>query len=99
MPVVPVPVIARIFVPAPRGVLSASETTARAQALMSDLQERGSTSPLKGSDLEAALRLLTVRRLLNADRDLYRVAPGSQKILRYYANAISHLFEPAQKTF
>jgi hypothetical protein len=36
---------------------------------------------------------------LNVDRDLYRVAPGSQKIVRYYANAISHLFEPAQKTF
>jgi glycerol-3-phosphate O-acyltransferase len=99
MPVVPLPVIARIFVRDPRGVLSASETTARAQALMSDLQERGSTSPLKGSDLEAALRLLTVRRLLNVDRDLFRVAPGSQKLLRYYANAISHLFEPEQKTF
>jgi glycerol-3-phosphate O-acyltransferase len=87
MPVVPVPVIARIFVGDPGGVLSASETTGRAQALMSDLRRRGSTTPLKGSDLEAALRLLTVRRLLIVDRDLYRVAPGSEKILGYYANA------------
>ena len=99
MPVVPVPVIARIFVRDPRGVLSGSEIAARAQALMSDLQERGSSVPLKGSDLEAALRLLTVRRLLIVDCDLYRAAPGSEKILRYYANAISHLFEPEQRTF
>jgi glycerol-3-phosphate O-acyltransferase len=99
MPVVPVPMIAWIFVRDPRGVLSASEITARAQALMSDLQERGSAVPLKGSDLEAALRVLTLRRLLIVDGDLYRVAPGSEKILRYYANAISHLFKPGQGSF
>jgi glycerol-3-phosphate O-acyltransferase len=97
MPVVPVPVIARIFVRDPRGVLSASEITA--QALMSDLHEQGSPVPLKGSDLEAALRILTVRRLLVVEGDLHRAAPGSEKILSYYANAISHLFEPGQRSF
>jgi hypothetical protein len=30
---------------------------------------------------------------------VYGAAPGSEKILRYYANAISHLFEPGQRTF
>ena len=99
MPVVPVPVIAWIFVRDPRGVLSTSEITARARVLMSDLQERGSTAPLKGSDLEAALRLLTVRHALIADGDLYRAAPGSEKILCYYANAISHLIEVGQRSF
>ena len=99
MPVVPVPVIAWIFVRDPRGPLSASEITARARALMPDLKERGSTAPLKGSDLEAALRVLTLRRLLIVDGDLYRAAPGSEKILRYYANAISHLFKPGQGSF
>ena len=97
MPVVPVPVVARVFVRDPRGILSASEITARAQAMIPDLQERGSPVPLKGSDLEAALRILSVRRLLIVDGDLYRAAPGSEKILRYYANAISHLLE--QGTF
>ena len=99
MPVVPVPVIARIFVRDPRGVLSGSEITALAQALMSDLQERGSAAPPKGSDLEAALRLLTIRRLLIVDGDLYRAAPRTEKILRYYANAIAHLLELEQGTF
>jgi glycerol-3-phosphate O-acyltransferase len=95
MPVVPVPVIAQIFVRDPGEVLSGPEVTARVRVLASELQERG--SPVKGSDLEAALRLLTVRRLLVVDDGLYRAAPGSGKILRYYANAISHLFEPEGK--
>jgi glycerol-3-phosphate O-acyltransferase len=96
MPVVPVPVIAQIFVREPGEVLPGPEVAARVRVLASDLHERG--SPVKGSDLEAALRLLSVRRLLVVDDGLYRAAPGSEKILRYYANAISHLFEPEGKT-
>jgi glycerol-3-phosphate O-acyltransferase len=92
MPVVPVPAIAVVFVRDPGEVLSASQIAARVRML-----ERG--SPVKDSDLGAALGLLTVRRLLNVADDVYRAAPGSEKILRYYANAISHLFEPERGTF
>ena len=98
MPAVPVPAIARGFVRDPEEVLPGPEVGARVRALVSELEERGSGGPVKGSDLEAALRLLTVRRLLLTDNGLYRVAPGGEKLLRYYANAISHLFEPKQTT-
>ncbi len=36
--------------------------------------------------------------LLVVDDGLYRAMAGSEKLLRYYANAISHLFEPEQTT-
>ena len=94
MPVVPVPAIALIFARDPGEALSGSGVAARVRALASDLEERGCSVPFKDSDLEAALRILTVRRLLVVGDDLYRAAPGSERILRYYANAISHLFEP-----
>ena len=99
MPVVPVSAVARVFVRYSGKVLSEPGLMAWVRALVSDLQERGSPVPVKDSDLEAALRILAVRRLLFVDGDLYRAAPGSEKILRYYANAISHLFEPEQRTF
>ena len=99
MPVVPVPAVALVLGQAPGEVLSGSEVTTRLRDLVSGLQERGFAVPVEGSDVEAALRVLTVRHLLVVDDGLYRAVAGSEKILRYYANAISHLFEPEQTTF
>ena len=99
MPVVPVSAVARIFILEPGGAHSGSEVAARVRTLASDFQERASPVVFKDSDLEGALRILAVRRLLVVDDDMYRVAPGSEKVLRYYANAISHLVGPEQGTF
>jgi len=94
MPVVPVPATARVFVRHPKEVFSKQGVRARVRGLVSDLEGRGARVPGEQLDPETALRILTLRRLLAVDDGLYRAAPGSEKILRYYANSISHLFEP-----
>ena len=94
MPVVPVPATARVFVRDPKEVFSKHGVGARVRGLVSDLEERGARVPGEQLDPETALRILTLRRLLTVDDGLYHAAPGSEKILRYYANSISHIFEP-----
>jgi len=94
MPVVPVPATARVFVRHPKEVFSKQGVRARVRGLVSDLEGRGARVPGEQLDPETALRILTLRRLLAVDYGLYRAAPGSEKILRYYANSISHIFEP-----
>jgi glycerol-3-phosphate O-acyltransferase len=94
MPVVPVPATARVFVRDPEEAFSKQAVAARVRDLVSDLEERGARVSGEQLDPESALRILTLRRLLAVDDGLYHAAPGSEKILRYYANSISHLFEP-----
>jgi glycerol-3-phosphate O-acyltransferase len=94
MPVVPVPATARVFVQDPEEAFSKQVVAARVRDLVSDLEERGARVPGEQLDPETALRILSLRRLLVVDDGLYHTAPGGEKNLRYYANSISHLFEP-----
>jgi glycerol-3-phosphate O-acyltransferase len=94
VPAVPMPLIARVFVQIPEG-LSGPEIADRVRALASDLEERG----VYGSGLDhgavgEGLRTLALRRIILEENGSYRVAPGGEELLRYYANSISHLFEP-----
>ena len=40
--------------------------------------------------------MLTLRHLISEEDCLYKVVPGEEKIVRYYAHAISHLLEPLE---
>ncbi|HEX6710311.1 MAG TPA: 1-acyl-sn-glycerol-3-phosphate acyltransferase [Rubrobacter sp.] len=73
-----VPLLARVLLEAPEEAMPEEELILRAR----DLAD-GEEPP----DYEAALRTLIIRRLILAERGWYRSAPGSEKLLGYYANS------------
>ncbi len=79
MPDTAVPLVARVLAEAGERPVREEDLLSRARSLAR------SDEPL---DFEAALRMLVVRRLVRAERGGYRSAPGSEKILDYYASSI-----------
>jgi hypothetical protein len=73
-----VPLVARALVEAPERTLPEEELILRARNL-ADIEE--------SLDYEAALRTLVIRWLVLAERGWYLPAPGSEKLLVYYANS------------
>jgi len=94
IPVLPVSLIAYVFAENPKKALSDPELKARVQSLISELEERGAHVYIPRSDrdyaLTVGLRMLTLRHLVLEEGSRYRAAPGEDRILRYYADAISH---------
>lgn len=70
-----------------RALRDAHEESVSEESLISQARDLSvGSEPL---DFEAALRTLVLRRLVIVERDGYRVAPGSEEILTYYANSVS----------
>lgn len=97
IPVLPVSLAASVF-------LTDSEATWTRQALQDGYRDlvakidavSGSgksyvvrRNPVYG--VEMALRMLCVRQLVQEDGDGFRIAPGEQPVLAFYANGIDHL--------
>ncbi|HEV8043695.1 MAG TPA: hypothetical protein VGP38_00825, partial [Rubrobacter sp.] len=74
-----VPLVARVLAEAGERPTREEEILSRARSLARR------DDPL---DFEAALRTLVMRRLVRAERGGYRPAPGSEKILDYYASSV-----------
>jgi glycerol-3-phosphate O-acyltransferase len=93
LPIVPVPVVAHILVEAPDGLLPKLEIESQVQRLVSTLEERSARAciPPGHEGIEYGLRTLTLRRLALRKYESYRPALDGVKVLRYYANSISHL--------
>jgi glycerol-3-phosphate O-acyltransferase len=95
VPVVPVPLLATVFVRHGERALSALELKAEVERLVEALQARGAHVYVPRRDFDYALdvgmRMLRLRHLV-AERDgLYSAQPGELPLLRYYANSIAHL--------
>ncbi|MFL5382442.1 MAG: 1-acyl-sn-glycerol-3-phosphate acyltransferase [Longimicrobiaceae bacterium] len=101
IPVVPVPLVATVFVRDPEAALSELDLKARVHELIGELEAAGARVYIPRSDLDygitVGLRMLTLRHLVLERADgLYAAAPGERTVLRYYANSIAHLLpEPA----
>jgi glycerol-3-phosphate O-acyltransferase len=101
IPVVPVPLVATVFVRDPEAALSELDLKARVHELIGELEAAGARVYIPRSDLDygitVGLRMLTLRHLVRQSADgLYAAAPGERTVLRYYANSIAHLLpEPA----
>lgn len=97
IPVVPVPLIASVFLEDKNRSFSELELKSRVQRLIDELEDRGAIVYIPRRDrdyaIEVGLRTLILRRIVCEDEDLYRAAPEEIPILRYYANSIAHLFE------
>jgi glycerol-3-phosphate O-acyltransferase len=98
IPVVPVSLVATVFVRAPERSWSELELKGEVLRLMEELSRQGAHVYVPRSDQDYAitvgLRMLTLRRLVESAGGLYRARPEEIPLLRYYASSIAHLFRP-----
>ena len=95
VPVLPVPLIATVFVRHGDKAISAMELKGEVGRLLERLQARGAHVyvPRKDFDyaLNVGLRMLRLRRLVGEREGLYFAQAEELPLLRYYANSIAHL--------
>jgi len=95
VPVLPVPLIASIFVAQPQRALSALELKAEVGRLLARLQAAGAHVYIPRGDLDYALtvglRMLQLRHLVEERDGLFRAREAELPLLAYYANSITHL--------
>lgn len=94
VPVLPVSLVATVFVHHLRP-LSTLELKAQVYTLIQTLEAQGAHVYIPRRDQDYAitvgLRALTLRHLVDEHEGLYRAQTEELPLLRYYANAISHL--------
>ena len=94
IPVVPVPLVATVFVRRPGVAMSELEIKAQIHSLIEELQRRGAYVhiPRGDRDYEVAvgLRMLTLRHFVEESGGIYRASESAHDMLRYYANSIEH---------
>jgi glycerol-3-phosphate O-acyltransferase len=99
IPVVPVPLVATVFLRRPGERLSELEVKADAFALMGRLSAAGAHVYLPRQDqdyaIDAGLRMLTLRHLVDEVEGLYAARPEEIPVLAYYAGSIEHLVRRA----
>ena len=95
VPVVPVPLIATVFVSEPERGLSSLELKAEVERLLERLERAGARVYVPRRDFDYAinvgLRMLLMRHLVDERDGLYAARPEELPLLRYYANSIAHL--------
>ncbi len=95
VPVVPVPLIATVFVKHPERGLSALELKAEVGHLIERLERSGARIYVPRRDFDYAinvgLRMLLMRHLVDESEGLYLAREKELPLLRYYANSIAHL--------
>jgi glycerol-3-phosphate O-acyltransferase len=97
IPVLPVSLVATVFVRGPEHSLAEIDLKSRAYELARRLEAAGAHVYVPRSDLDYAigvgLRMLTLRNIVREDNGLYRVADGERPLIDYYANAIAPLVD------
>jgi glycerol-3-phosphate O-acyltransferase len=102
VPVLPVPLVASVLLREPDRPLAELELKAEVQALMARVEAGGAHVYVPRADrdyaLAVGLRMLTLRELvLEREEGLFVANPDELPLLRYYANSIAHLTEPAAR--
>ena len=99
IPVLPVSLVASIFVRDPARAFDELELKAAVRESMLQLEARGARLYIPRQDQDYAfgvgLRMLTLRHAVIEQDGLYRPAPDQLQLLAYYANAIGHLAGPS----
>jgi glycerol-3-phosphate O-acyltransferase len=99
VPVLPVSLVASLFVQHPRQ-MSELEVKALAHAAMARLETCGAHIYIPRSDRDYAvsvgLRMLTLRHIVHEQEGLFAANAEQLKVLQYYANAIAHLTAAAE---
>ena len=94
IPVLPVSLIATVFLRHPRTAMSELEIKAQAHALINHLEQHGAYVHIPRSDHDYAttvgLRMLVLRHLVQESDGLYQACDTESSMLHYYANSIAH---------
>jgi len=102
VPVVPVPLIATVFIRRQGSPLSELELKAEVEHLIDRLDAAGAHTYVPRRDLDYALtvglRMLLLRHLVEERDGLYLARPQELHVLRYYANSIAHLLDAGART-
>ncbi|HEX6155792.1 MAG TPA: 1-acyl-sn-glycerol-3-phosphate acyltransferase [Burkholderiales bacterium] len=97
VPVLPVPLMAAIFVAQPARALSGLELKAEVGSLLARLEAAGAHVYVPRGDLDYALtvglRMLQLRHLVAEKDGLFRACEPELPLLAYYANSITHLVQ------
>ena len=97
IPVLPVSVVATVFVRRPSHAMSELEVKAHAWSLIDGLARHGAYVHIPRADHDYAitvgLRMLVLRHFVEETAGLYRARDEESDMLRYYANSIAHFFE------
>ena len=95
VPVLPVSLVARVFVDAPNESFTEDEVRVRSLDLQRRYEALGAHVYVPRSDADysvlVGLRILTLRKLVLESEGRYRMNPEESPLVRYYANAIAHL--------
>ncbi len=95
VPVLPVSLIATIFVQEGARALSLFEIKAKTFELIKKLEENGAFIHVPRNDydylVEVGLRMLILRHIVREEDDNYRANWQEKELLNYYANSIAHL--------
>ena len=99
VPALPVSLVSTAMLEAGDNPLSLLDIKQRVSALIGELERRGSYVHIPRADRDYAisvgLRMLTLRHLVLEEDGNYRANPEELILLKYYANAIVHLFDKA----
>jgi len=97
IPALPVSLVATVLVRANGRPLSPAEIKSGAMELAEEIKARGGHVHVPRQDLgyatQVGLRILQMRRLVEATDGNYAAVPREMVLLRYYANSIAHHFE------
>ncbi len=101
VPALPVSLVSTAMLEAGDKPLSLLDIKQRVSELIGGLEAQGSYVHIPRADRDYAiavgLRMLTLRHLVLEEDGSYRANPSELLLLKYYANAIVHLFESAAK--
>jgi len=94
VPVVPVVLLASVFLQNKTKALPMESILEQAKALMKSIESQGGQVLFPNKDkqvnLEGAIEMLCLRHLVAFDDGFYKMADNSTQVLEYYQNSISH---------
>jgi len=94
IPVLPVPLVAAVFVQQPQAALSTFDVEAHVNRLIDEIQAKGApvfvSTRSRVQNIVSALNMLRIRRLVVESNGIYRADPQMLEVLSHYANSIDH---------
>lgn len=94
IPVLPIPLVAAVFVGHPASSFTAFEIEDRVNRLIAELQAEGAavfvSTRSRVQNIVTALNMLKIRRLIIESDGLFRADPAMIPLLGYYANSLAH---------
>lgn len=95
VPVLPVPLVATVFLRNPQTAVSVLELKSALNELIRGIEALGAHVYVPRADLDYALdvglRMLTLRHMVTEEEGLYHANANELHALQYYANSIDHL--------